>query len=231
MRDLQECQAEVFRRSEKRIQERTCRRKRIVMTCVPLVLCLVIAGTMMLPGRPSTDMTAPENVQEPGSAAPIDGVSGAGVWDVPDGQVNYGVPYVCVNGDGSENTQFPGVVILRSRQELEAYLEAAETKLNVAGICAKYDDAYFEENCLVFVPLGQGSGSVRHRVTGSAATADGKLAIYIEKEVPESLTCDWVHWNVLVELGKEDVPGDWVQVYVNNSLLIDANAAVWPCYD
>ena len=40
MRDLIECQAEVFRRSEKRIKARRTRTIRTLAICVPLVLCL-----------------------------------------------------------------------------------------------------------------------------------------------------------------------------------------------
>ena len=49
MRELQECQAEVFRRSEKRIKERKQRSKRILMTCIPLVLCLTAFGAFLFP--------------------------------------------------------------------------------------------------------------------------------------------------------------------------------------
>ena len=48
MRDLQECQAEVFRRSEQRIKARKHRRNCIVALCVPLVLCLAVAVTYRL---------------------------------------------------------------------------------------------------------------------------------------------------------------------------------------
>ena len=48
MRDLQECQAEVFRRSEQRIKARKHRRNCIVALCVPLVLCLAVAMTFRL---------------------------------------------------------------------------------------------------------------------------------------------------------------------------------------
>lgn len=41
MRDLIECQAEVFRRSEKRIKLRRQRTARTLAICIPLVLCLV----------------------------------------------------------------------------------------------------------------------------------------------------------------------------------------------
>lgn len=48
MRDLAECQAEVFRRSERRIRQR---RKHIFMTCIPLVLCLTLFSAFILHGR------------------------------------------------------------------------------------------------------------------------------------------------------------------------------------
>ena len=59
MRNLNECQAEVFRRSEKRIKQRKQRRKHILMVCIPLVLCLTALGTYLFPG------TAPEDPRYP----------------------------------------------------------------------------------------------------------------------------------------------------------------------
>lgn len=49
MRNLMECQAEVFRRSEKRIKERKQRRKHVLMACIPLVLCLSVFSAIALP--------------------------------------------------------------------------------------------------------------------------------------------------------------------------------------
>ena len=50
MRELHECQAEVFRRSEKRIKERKQRRNHILMACIPLVLCITLFSAFFLPG-------------------------------------------------------------------------------------------------------------------------------------------------------------------------------------
>ena len=63
MRELHECQAEVFRRSEKRIKERKQRRQRILMTCIPLVLCLTIFGAFLFP-QLNNNMQAPEGMPE-----------------------------------------------------------------------------------------------------------------------------------------------------------------------
>lgn len=55
MRNLEECQAEVFRRSGKRMKECKQRRKHIVMVCIPLVLCISAFGAFVLPGIGSAD--------------------------------------------------------------------------------------------------------------------------------------------------------------------------------
>lgn len=65
MRNLQECQAEVFRRSEKRI---TARKKHIAMVCIPLVLCVTLVSPFLWPkekaAAPGTGETAIGGVQE-----------------------------------------------------------------------------------------------------------------------------------------------------------------------
>ena len=55
MRELHECRAEVFRRSEKRIQERKQRRNHLIMACLPLVLCITILGAFLFPGGTPED--------------------------------------------------------------------------------------------------------------------------------------------------------------------------------
>ena len=68
MRELHECQAEVFRRSEKRIKERKQRRNHILMTCIPLVLCLTIFGAFLFPQLDDFKQ-APESSNEQFSGA------------------------------------------------------------------------------------------------------------------------------------------------------------------
>ena len=55
MRNLNECQAEVFRRSEKRIKERKQRRNHLIMVCLPLVICITILGAFLFPGATPED--------------------------------------------------------------------------------------------------------------------------------------------------------------------------------
>lgn len=49
MRNLYDCKAEIFRRSEQRIQKRRQNRRRILACCVPAVLCITVCAAMFLP--------------------------------------------------------------------------------------------------------------------------------------------------------------------------------------
>ena len=68
MRELHECQAEVFRRSEKRIKERKQRRNHLIMACLPLVLCITILGAFLFPQLDGLKQ-APESSNEQFSGA------------------------------------------------------------------------------------------------------------------------------------------------------------------
>jgi hypothetical protein len=58
-----ECQAEVFRRSEKRIKERKQRRNHILMACVPVVFCAALLFALK-PIMPSDQKTEPEDTTQ-----------------------------------------------------------------------------------------------------------------------------------------------------------------------
>lgn len=63
MRELHECQAEVFRRSEKRIKKRKQRTKHILTACIPLALCISVFSAVVLPeimSQRAEDPAAPE---------------------------------------------------------------------------------------------------------------------------------------------------------------------------
>ena len=49
MRELNECKAEVFRRSENRIKERKRNRNRILAMCIPLCLIITVCSVTILP--------------------------------------------------------------------------------------------------------------------------------------------------------------------------------------
>ena len=61
MRDLNECQAEVFRRSQQRIYARKQRAKRILLTCIPLVVCVSAIPLFVLSGLRAMESAPEEN--------------------------------------------------------------------------------------------------------------------------------------------------------------------------
>ena len=64
MRNLNECRAEVFRRSENRIQERKKRRNRALACCIPLCLLMVVcAAVPLLPKGPANDEVVLDGAQ------------------------------------------------------------------------------------------------------------------------------------------------------------------------
>ena len=67
MRDLETCKAEVFRRSEEKIKERTRMRRRALTLCVPLVLCLVVGAVAW----PNLTRESKGGNQMPADSAPL----------------------------------------------------------------------------------------------------------------------------------------------------------------
>ena len=128
MRDLNECQAEVFRRSEKRIKERKQHRKHILLACIPLVLCITLLATF---SPRDTRTAAPE---EPAiNKAPMDGP--AGNWD---GSSNPSVLRIDVSGlDFSKTyTDTADIMLISDRlytysqSEPECYEEPTESVMD-----------------------------------------------------------------------------------------------------
>ena len=75
MRNFDERKAEIFRRSEKRINERKRNRNRILALCVPLCLCIVIMSVIYLPDiMVSSDKS--NSTEDINTTAPSCGTSG-----------------------------------------------------------------------------------------------------------------------------------------------------------
>lgn len=184
----------------------------------------------------------------------IDDKSNQTVWaeftlssDIDDSQiktqesVDYGVQYIRTDGY-MEGAEFPKVVIIRSLDELNIYYEEnretfdlerkekvySDTTIGFLDACDKYDAEYFEKGYLVFVLLEEGSGSIRHEVTGNTISSDGELGIYIKSISPEAGTCDMAEWHIILEMSNavavEDE--DAVQVYLDGSLKYDRGEMV-----
>lgn len=127
--------------------------------------------------------------------------------------VDYGVQYIRTDG-GLEGVEYPSVVIIRSLDELNNYYETnketfdldrkdtvySDTTIGFLDACDKYNAEYFEKGYLIFVLLEEGSGSVRHEVTGSTISSEGNLEIYIRPFTPEFGTSDMAQWHIILEM-------------------------------
>lgn len=92
MREINECTAEVFRRSENRIKERKRNRNRILAMCIPLCLIITIFSVTMLPGMLPVGMdSAPEDGNHFGDSGDPGNNMQDGNGDM-DGAVNTDVP-------------------------------------------------------------------------------------------------------------------------------------------
>lgn len=136
--------------------------------------------------------------------------------------------YIRTNGY-HEDVEYPFHTVIRSAGELTAYYDEykdkydlgrkekvySDTTIGFLDACDKYDEAFFSEKALVLVVLEEGSGSIRHEVTG-LGEADEKLHIYIESIVPEACTDDMAAWHIIVAVNKDDLPSeDAIEIHYN----------------
>ena len=155
MRDLMECQAEVFRRSEKRILERKQRRNHILMACVPVVLCGALLFALK-PMMPSDQKTEQENTTQQDSTGR------------PESDGMMAANSVAVIGSGFSNN----VTMLEDFQMITGILESVTTDSGDRNNATTDDPLYGD----ALIPDGAGD---RNNVTtndplfGDASYVDG----------------------------------------------------------
>lgn len=130
MRNLTECQAEVFRRSEERIKERKKRRIHMLVACIPVVLCIALLLPVFLPEEKAA---APNAMGSPESG--MDGIS-----VVVDESLSEAAVSVTVLGEGFSNTLVDDTAVHR----VCAYLSSFGTRGSETN--GLTDDMVVEEN-------------------------------------------------------------------------------------
>jgi len=136
----------------------------------------------------------------------------------PEAVPGFAVQYIRTNGY-EEGIEYPYTVIIRSPEELGAYIAANEhsydfarkervysdTTIGFLDAADRYDAAFFEKHALLLVILEEGSGSVRHEVEGiDAPSSDGTPGtIRIRRDAPEVQTADMAEWHIIIETAKE----------------------------
>ncbi|MBP5363222.1 MAG: dockerin type I repeat-containing protein [Ruminococcus sp.] len=120
---------------------------------------------------------------------------------------------------------YPKKEIITSRSELEKYISdndetysltkkrpiSATESVSFVDITEKYNEKWFDKNNLLLVVFEEGSGSIRHEVTGLS-----KDEIRINRLVPEVGTDDMATWYVLVEVDKSAELTDNIDVKFSN---------------
>ena len=150
--------------------------------------------------------------EEKGSGVTVP-VSGAET-PASSGDVDYVAQYIRTNGYHEEAT-YPRVTIIRSVEELNDYYEAnkdlyylerwdnpaSDMTIGFLNACEKYGETYFKDRILVLILLEEGSGSVRHRVTGVTWSDDKRETLTVDVDVitPECGNCDMAEWHILLE--------------------------------
>ncbi len=121
-------------------------------------------------------------------------------------------------GSPAEGETYPQVYVVKSKDELSDH-----DSIRSLPACNGYDEAFFEKSYLLLVLLGEGSGSVRHHVKSVEQTADKKLAVSIDRIVPEAGTCDMAKWHIILELSRDTEIEDEksVQVFIDSELRWD----------
>ena len=115
--------------------------------------------------------------------------------------------------------EYPVVTKITSEDALESYINANKKLYDLAferseksftEAAAEYTSEWFDKHQLVIVLLAEGSGSIRHTVSGVS-----KEQIQITRSAPETMTADMAAWFILIELDKSAEISDQVSVKLN----------------
>jgi len=141
-----------------------------------------------------------------------------------------------IRTDGGMDGIFPSIRIIHSLQELKDYYNTwhavfdlerkdkvySDTTVGFLDACDQYNENFFEKNYLIFVLLEEGSGSIRHGIRSITQTVDKKIAISIDRKVPEVGTCDMAQWHIILELSRDAL----VEETIDTVLYIDGRISL-----
>ena len=135
-----------------------------------------------------------------------------------DPTVGFHVQYIRTDGyhDGEE---YPKIFWIGSVKELEDYYISNKDRydlesrtggsLGFTDAIKEYDDSFFSKKDLIFTLLEEGSGSIRHEVTGLNVTSSKESEFRYEicpevvRYLPEVMTDDMAERHIIVEVDKE----------------------------
>lgn len=92
---------------------------------------------------------------------------------------------------------FPQIRVINSVEHFNNYINEFDNEFSVER--EKYDEKYFEEKSLIVILLEEGSGSITHTINDLVMSEDGKLYVYIDRNVPECGDCAMAYWHLFIE--------------------------------
>jgi len=225
MRDLDGRMAEITRRSQVKIKQMKKRRIGVLMTCVPVVLCVALLMGFGI-GDMDNKAYAPDAAlkQETEENLSMENSGNAELPEFDRAPVSGGtvlleqVQYIRTDGY-ADGAKFPRVAVIESKDALEGYYNSnkdtfdlerrqtvySDTSIGFLDVCDRYDACFFESSYLVLVLLEEGSGSVRHEVAGLEQAGDA-ITVKIKRNVPEIGTDDMAQWHIILELKGDGKP-------------------------
>ena len=109
--------------------------------------------------------------------------------------------------DPVDGMTYPHTQIVSSFAEWQAMLDPScleDPNLDadfVAGL-DRYNEEFFTEGSLIILYLEEGSGSIRHNVSGLRIQKN-KLSVTVTSKIPEVYTDDMAYWAILMPISKE----------------------------
>ena len=135
-----------------------------------------------------------------GKPAEVSSESGISRYtDVPEVTVNdlvYPAVYVRTDIYGEDNTTYPRLVTISTREELEKYTSDSEKIYDF-----ETNAAFFENNSLVMALLNEASGSYTHGNRGFSKNESG-YTLNLIRFVPSEATDDMAAWHIIFEVPK-----------------------------
>ena len=215
-----------------------------LILCICLLLTSLLTGCGPKAGPPASD---PSSTNDTGHE---DEEKGNISVDLKEQYIDFAVQYIRTDGyiDGEK---YPKTSWITSVSELEEYYNANKDKYYLESVehpysdqtigyqdaVKNYDDAFFEKNDLLFVVLEEGSGSIRHEVTGVKVlpAKDNHYALQpeIDRITPECGTDDMAEWHIMIEIGKEygKSGAESVTPVITARMLTDSNTESEPSAD
>lgn len=92
---------------------------------------------------------------------------------------------------------FPQIRVINSVEHFNNYINEFDNEYENER--EKYDEKYFTEKSLIILLLEEGSCSITHTINDLVMSEDGKLYIYIDRNVPECGDCAMAYWHIFIE--------------------------------